>query len=204
MRHLPHWRQEGATYFVTFRLGDSLPQSKLQELEALRREWEERHPPPRTEEQWQQLTHETTRHVEHWLDQGLGSCRLKDDVAAKLVADAMHHFDGERYELGCYVVMPNHVHGIVRPVQGDADPLQRVLKSWKGYTGWQINQMFALTSSFWQDETFDRIIRDEEHLYRAIQYIGSNPAKAGLEPQAVRRWIRPEWEKSGWRFEDDE
>ncbi|MCA9143628.1 MAG: hypothetical protein KDB05_12615, partial [Planctomycetales bacterium] len=51
-RHLPHWRQEGATYFVTFRLADALPQEKLRYLQRLRAEWERRHPPPRSEEDW--------------------------------------------------------------------------------------------------------------------------------------------------------
>src|SRR5438105_2182572 len=99
VRHLPHWRQEGATYFVTFRLSDSLPQSKLRELEDLRCEWDRMNPPPQTKVQLEQLARETTQRVEKWLDQGMGSCRLKEKKAAKLVVDAMHHFDGERYDL---------------------------------------------------------------------------------------------------------
>src|SRR5947208_3367875 len=99
VRNLPHWRQEGATYFVTFRQADSLPQQKLQELAAFRQEWKARNPLPWGEEQWQQLTHETMRRVEYWLDQGMGSCRLRDEATAKMAADAMHHFDGDQYEL---------------------------------------------------------------------------------------------------------
>jgi putative transposase len=202
MRHLPHWRQDGAIYFVTFRQADSLPHEKIHELIVFRREWEIRHPSPRTEEQWQQLSYETMRRVEQSPDQGTGSCRLRDKTAATIVADALVHFDGERFELGCYVVMPNHVHAIVRPFGCDEDSLGQVLKSWKGYTGRRINQHFGLEGSFWQKESFDRIIRDEEHLYRAIQYIGANPTKSGLSDQTVLRWIRPEWAKLGWRFEE--
>jgi hypothetical protein len=55
--------------------------------------------------------------------------------------------------------------------------------------------------SLWQEETFDRIIRDEEHLWRAIQYIGANPAKAGLAPGACPVWIRPQWLALGWKFD---
>src|SRR5207245_1325965 len=98
VRHLPHWRQEGATYFVTFRLGDALPQSKLDELEQVRRAWEQQHPFPRTDAQLEQLARESMRRVEKWLDQGMGSCRLQDPQAAKRIVDAMHHFDGQRYE----------------------------------------------------------------------------------------------------------
>jgi REP element-mobilizing transposase RayT len=114
----------------------------------------------------------------------------------------MHHFDGERYELGCYVVMPNHVHAIVRPLLCDTEPLERILQSWKRHTGLAINRHFAQEGALWQEESFDRIIRDEEHLYRAIQYTGGNPDKAGLDRAQCPRWIRPEWEALGWRFEE--
>src|SRR5262245_55367791 len=98
-RHLPHWRQEGATYFVTFRLADSLPQSKLDELAALRREWELRHPDPDTRIALEELARTTAVQTERWLDQGMGACVLRDTANAKILTDAMHHFDGERYEL---------------------------------------------------------------------------------------------------------
>jgi hypothetical protein len=201
VRHLPHWRQDGATYFVTFRLHDSLPQEKLRELEMLRREWELRHPPPQTEKQQEDLARETMIRVERWLDQGMGSCRLADAAAAKVVSDALHYFDGERYELGCYIIMPNHVHVVVRPVLSDSQPLERILQSWKRHTSREINLHFGLEGPVWQEESFDRIIRDAEHLYRAVQYTGANPEKAGLDRDDYRPWIRPEWEKLGWRFE---
>ena len=57
-RHLPHWRQDGATYFVTFRLEDSLPQPKLRELELFKAEWERQHPPPRSADDKERLTRE--------------------------------------------------------------------------------------------------------------------------------------------------
>jgi putative transposase len=199
-RHLPHWRQEGATYFVTFRLNDSLPQSQLRELEEIRREWERQNPPPNTKEQLEQLAHETMRRVEHWLDQGMGSCRLKESAAAKVVVDALHYFDDDRYVLGCYVVMPNHVHALVRPLLCELEPLERILQSWKRHTAREINRMFGGEGPFWQGESFDRIVRDEEHLYRTIQYIGANPAKARLDPMACPMWISPNWQHLGWDF----
>jgi REP element-mobilizing transposase RayT len=201
VRNLPHWRQDGATYFVTFRLHDSLPKTKLNELEQLRHEWELRHPSPPTESDFENLTLETMRCVERWLDQGLGSCRLKDSWAASLVVDAMHHFDEQRYELGSYVVMPNHVHAVVRPLVCDEEPLERILQSWKRYTAREINRRFELTGTFWQDESFDRIIRDEEHLWQVLQYIGTNPAKTGLSREQCPSWVRPEWVSLGWKFD---
>jgi hypothetical protein len=134
-RYLPHWRQEGATYFVTFRLGDSLPQSKLRELDAVRKEWERIHPPPRSDEVVDELAREVMRRVERWLDQGMGACVLRQSRFAKFLVNALHYFDlpckettgvalpGRpriidptlnkktpplpRYELGCYVIMPS-------------------------------------------------------------------------------------------------
>ena len=201
VRHLPHWRQEGATYAATFRLHDSLPQEKLNELAALRQEWERRNPPPHGDEQLAQLARATMRRVDRWLDLGMGSCRLKDTAAAQLVVDALHHFDGERYELDCYVIMPNHVHVVVRPF-GAIDSLEDILHSWKGYTGQRINRLFGLHGSLWQDESFDRIIRHEEHLYRAVQYVGANARRAGLDAGRCPRWIRTEWQRLGWQFQE--
>ena len=112
-RHLPHWRQDGATYFATFRLADSLPQSKLNELAFLKMEWERRHPVPRSKAVLEELTRQVQERVERWLDQGMGSCLLKQGSLAALLTSSLHHFDDGRYELDCYVVMPNHVHGII-------------------------------------------------------------------------------------------
>ncbi len=82
-RHLPHWRQAGATYFVTFRLEDALPQSKLRELAAWREEWERRTPSPRSDAARECLAREVMKRVEAWLDQGMGSCLLRDAANAK-------------------------------------------------------------------------------------------------------------------------
>jgi hypothetical protein len=114
-RHLPHWRQDGATYFVTFRLADSLPQSKLRELESRKREFLRKRDKSRTDCQfvqlkeavsqkdWDQLQRMVMRKVEKWLDRGMGACWLKRRHASQAVIDALHHFDGDRYELGAYV-----------------------------------------------------------------------------------------------------
>jgi REP element-mobilizing transposase RayT len=200
-RHLPHWRQDGASYFVTLRLADSLPQCKLNELRQIRRQWERAHPQPRSEEAWERLFRETVCRAERWLDQGMGSCVLADDTAAELVRQSLHYFDHDRYELGSHVIMPNHVHLVVRPLQPERYPLEKLLQSWKRYTSRQIHLSLGRNGTLWQQESFDRIVRDEEHLYRCLQYIGRNPARAARSRQQCHGWVRPEWQALGWGFE---
>jgi REP element-mobilizing transposase RayT len=200
-RHLPHWRQDGATYFVTFRLADSLPQSKLDEMDWLRKDWELRHPRPHTKAVWDELTREVNKCVECWLDQGMGSCVLRQPSLASWVTSALDRFNDDWYELDCYTVMPNHVHVIVRPLAPEIHPLESILGSWKKYSSRRINLALNRVGELWQDEAFDRIIRNEEHLWRAIQYIGRNPGRAGLTPNGCPLWVRPQWVELGWQFE---
>ena len=141
-RHLPHWRQDGATYFVTFRLADALPQSKLHELEAMKREFAAKHGACGTDwqsalrkkgaaiphEAWEVFCHDQLLRIEQWLDQGMGNCPLKRPDIANIVVDALHHFDDDTYELGSYVVMQNHVHAIMRPLRPRWIPWKRSCK----------------------------------------------------------------------------
>jgi putative transposase len=207
---LPHWRQDGATYFVRFRLHDSLPQAKLAELRAYKAEWEMQYAKRRglkstlrsDAKERDEMAVEIMRRVETWLDQGMGSCCLKVKEAARKITDAMHETDGARCELDCHVVMPNHVHAVVRPLNPATDPLEKVLQSWKESSSRWINELFVRSGTFWQWESFDRIIRDEEHLWRVIRYVGANPRKAGLPVGETPLWIRPEWVALGWRLEE--
>ena len=231
-RHMPHWRQDGATYFVTFRLADSLPQAKLNELAAFKADWQREHSardaargtalPSRragthgqtaresrptggemenSKEDSEQLAREVQERIERWLDQGMGECVLKHGRFASLLTSAMHHFDDERYELDCYVVMPNHAHAIVRPLDAELYSLEDIIGGWKKYSAMRINRELEHKGELWQEEAFDRIIRDEEHLWRAIRYIGGNPEKARLATGICPIWIRPQWVKLGWEFD---
>ena len=201
MRRLPHWRQDGATYFVTFRLADSLPKTRLRELDAMHAELEQRYPPPRSRDVWERIARAGHERIERWLDESHGACVLAEPRFAAHVVQAMHHFDNERYELSSYVVMPNHVHALVRPMLPQRFPLEAIVGSWKQFSSSQIGRAIGNRGNLWQEETHDRIVRDEEHLYRVLQYIGRNPSKAGLPPNACPMWVRPDWEKLGWRFE---
>jgi putative transposase len=153
-RHLPHWRQDGATYFVTYRLADSLPKAKLDELKSLKAEWERQHSAPRTAQEsrptqanavMEERLRQVQERIERWLDQGMGSCVLQHGSLAALVTSSMHHFNDERFELDCYVVMPNHVHVLVRPMIPQVYPLEEILGSWKKYSSRRINSALHTT-----------------------------------------------------------
>jgi REP element-mobilizing transposase RayT len=201
-RTLPHWRQEGVTYFTTFRLGDSLPEGRLRELAELRARWEKANPAPRSEEKWLELARTTFEHVERWLDEGSGGCVLAEKFAADIVEEKLQFFAGQQFELGAYVLMPNHVHVLVRPFTDSEHPLERIEQGWKAYSTRDIHRVNGGSGSLWQLESFDRIVRDEEHLWRCLQYIGNNPQRAGLRLDQIRRWVNPVWVQAGWDFEN--
>ena len=200
-RQLPHWRQAGATYFVTFRLVDSLPQEKLQLLQRMRVEWERTHPHPRSDRDWEEYAREVTGKAEAWLDEGYGACQLRDPRWVKDLQERLHHFQDVRYSVSCWVIMPNHCHAVIKPFEGY--PLEDSLQAMKGLVSRHINAAAGSSGSLWQAESYDRIIRDDEHLYRVVQYIGRNPSQAGLPQQSWHRWLHPDWEACGWRFEDE-
>jgi REP element-mobilizing transposase RayT len=199
-RHLPHWRQDGATYFVTFRLADSIPQEQLRALKKWREIWERSHPEPRSDSQWYELAREITRRTEAWLDRGYGECVFRDQHLAEEMSKSLLHFQGERYTTICFVVMPDHVHLVITPLEGFE--LEEILDSSKGFVSRKVNAHLRRRGKLWEQESYDRIVRDEEHLFRVVQYIGRNAAKAALPAEVWPRWIHPSWEKAGWGFRD--
>ena len=120
-----------------------------------------------------------SRQIDKWLDQGSGSCVLKDPANAAIVANALQHFKGEWYDLASFVVMPNHVHVLFRIL--GAHTLPNILKSWKGFTARQINKRLGQSGALWQEDYWDRLIRSERHFHRVWRYIRENPQNAGLK-----------------------
>ena len=184
-RALPHWQQDGATYYVTFRLADSLPQ------EVFTRWREERDVALREVRQSANLTNqektdltekvaeEYNEKLEGHLDQGIGECWLRKPEVSQIVENALCHFDGDRYLLGSYVIMPNHVHLLVRPAM--EHKLADILQAWKSFTAKEGNKLLGRTGEFWQPESFDHIVRDEQHLEKFTRYIQENPIRVGLK-----------------------
>lgn len=178
-RDLPHHDQADATAFVTFRLADSLPAQRLKRWIQERDQFLRKNPKPWSQEQWEQFDREFPQKLETWLDEAHGFCPLREQVASKILADALHHFDGDRYILDAFVIMPNHVHAIFKPLK-DHD-VASILHSWKSYTAKKINEATGRTGSLWQHESFDHLIRSADQLEALRRYIQDNPARAGLK-----------------------
>ena len=144
-RKLPHWRQEGVIYFVTFRFADSLPMEKLAALKEERTRWLALNPLPHNQHQVREFHRSFSGRINEWLDAGYGSCVLAQPEIYRLVEGVLNFFNGQRYKLGKNVVMPNHVHALVQPL-GDHG-LDRILHSWKSYSAKEINKITGYQGS---------------------------------------------------------
>jgi type I restriction enzyme R subunit len=113
--------------------------------------------------------------MQRWLDHGLGESWLETPEAAKLLVGSFQYFDGERYLLDEYAVMPNHAHALVYPLVDHE--LSDIAKGWKGYSAREIKKLLGRRGQFWQHEPFDHIVRDAGSLQRFRDYIRGNPLK---------------------------
>lgn len=184
--NLPHWQQPGAAYFITFRMADSLPEETLRGLDLERRHWLETHPAPLSPEDEAEFHRLFSARVDQWLDDGHGSCVLRQPTLRVVVEDALKFFHEQRYELLSYVVMPNHVHILV--VLHPEWSLEKVLYTLKRRTAGVINEVLGMEGQFWQHDYFDRLIRDGDHLRNVIRYIRRNPDKACLREGEFTLW----------------
>ena len=167
--YLPHFDQGEITQSITYRLYDALPAKVVAQLE------EQAFDDPRRREL-----------VDRWLDAGHGAQILRRPGIAKLVVRAWHYFDGSRYRLHAWCVMPTHVHVLITPV--GPHTLRSIMHSQKSYTAKAILKQFSGTAgvrSIWHADYYDRFIRDESHYRAAVDYIHQNPVKAGLVRHAV-------------------
>ena len=189
---LPHWRQKGCTYFVTFRLTDSIPIKVVEQWRYERDKWLAARGFSSMSENTcgsimrQLLPQERQDFERHfagkmfeYLDRGYGACHLRNLDVRQVVADAMMYFDGDRAGTGDYVLMPNHVHALLTPL-GDYE-LEQILHSIKSFTSNQINRLLGRAGTLWMKESHDRIVRDMLELKRTQDYIRRNPEKAKLD-----------------------
>jgi putative transposase len=187
---LPHWYQPGVTYFITWRTDDSIPRDVLDLWLLKRDDWLRRHGIHPGERRWkaqlselpdwqQREFHDTfSRQFLEYLDRGCGACLLKRRDLAEIVADSLRHFDGQRYHLGDFVVMPNHVHLLVCLL--GATDVEGQCFSWKKFAATQINRATGGKGRFWHEESFDHLVRTPEQFEHLRRYIAANPSVARL------------------------
>lgn len=165
--YLPHYDKPGLLQSITFRLDDALPTHVLERMKA--------DAEIKNDDQLRQK-------VEEYLDAGHGECHLRNPLIAQLVENALQHFDGERYRLIAWVIMPNHVHVLIEIYEGH--PMDKVVHSWKSFTSKEANKILGRSGQFWAPDYFDRYIRNQEHFNNVVRYIHYNPLKAGLVKRA--------------------
>ena len=187
--YLPHCDRFGLLQSITFRLADSLPQQKLQELDE-ELEKMERNAEGKNAELGLRVPREVEKRkqIEKWLDAGMGCCALGQPQMAAVMQGTLLKFDMEKYHLLAWCIMPNHLHVLIEPRL----PLSSIVRSWKSYTGrWAMKNHAELGlrvprgTRFWMPDYWDRYIRDEKHLRSVIYYIHNNPVKAGLCQKAI-------------------
>jgi type I restriction enzyme R subunit len=191
-RRLPHWSQAGVVCFITFRLNDSMPQKVIDEWHKERALWLRQHGINPNKPTWQSDIQCLTSRLQfefystfssRWheeLDACHGSCLLSDSANSRIVADCFRRFDGDKYWLSDFVVMPNHTHLLIS--FPDDETMLSQCEAWKRFTGRQINQRLSMTGRFWQQDGFDHLVRSASQFEHFRRYIADNPRKARLKP----------------------
>lgn len=165
---LPHLYKDGGTYFVTFRLWDAVVSRKYGPTSFFRTASQ------LEPEAIAQSTEPPLR---------LGSCPLSNPACANIVEGAMIHFQGERFALGAWCIMPNHVHAVFQPL-GEFSP-STILHGWKSFSAHKINKMLHRAGTVWERESFDHLARSVDEVERFIDYVEENPVTAGLCESSV-------------------
>ena len=176
-RKLPHWEQGEAMQFVTFRLADALPESKLRTWRDELAIWTTLHPKPWTPAIEDEYDRKFTARIERWLDQGHGSCLLREEHNRLHLEEVLMHFQDDRVVHYSWVIMPNHAHVLFIPLA----PMKLLLKAWKGVSARRIG-----CGSIWQKDYRDTLVRDREHFVNLVRYIRKNPEK--LPSSAFTLW----------------
>ena len=207
LRNLPHWRQDGATYFLTFRLHDSLPAKALEVIKFEEEKWLaargiESNPDRRKnlEKLSRREGYLYRKHLnrlrEQVHDKGYGACWLNQLPIIDVLREQILQDDGGVLHIGDFIIMPNHVHMLAVPT---GRKLELCMKRIKGSSAVYCNRILGRSGTFWQADTFDHIVRNVEQLEKYRQYIRNNPANAGIKV-ADNAYYQAEW-MSEWLSE---
>lgn len=189
--YLPHCDKPGLTQFITFRLRDSMPASRRGEWEHLLSIAEQSNTSPTTPgtrsiashddktraEASEKTAREQRTKLEDYLDRGLGECFLRDPRITSLMETALRFHHGSQFDLLAWVVMPNHVHALIKV---GVTPMSEIIQNWKSIVAVKANRLLGRTGDFWQLDYWDTFMRGEAQARKAIRYIENNPVKARL------------------------
>jgi len=184
-RSLPHLQLEGQIISLTWRLAFTLPQKLLDLQEDLKQTLAS----ISNRKDGDEARHYTeyARKLEEY-DEYLGKFELPGislcaDAIADVLTTAFRFYDGSLYELHSYCVMPNHIHLLIRPLPdslGGFHQISTSVQRLKTFTAKQMNKYIGRQGKVWQEDYFDRFIRNPADYHVVVKYILENPLKAGL------------------------
>lgn len=193
-RRLPHWQPPGAEYFVTYRLHGSIPQTILFEwrksLDEAYRALDEKSLDAQARAAARyQLQRRYFAWFDDYLDQQSGGPHwLTEPGRAKIVLDSLMWCHERFFKLWAVCLMSNHVHILFTHLP-EAPELNRIMMQHKAYTARLCNRSLNRLGAFWQEESYDHVVRNHAEFWRIVHYILNNPVKAGL----VRDWQEYRW-----------
>jgi len=166
-RSLPHYDSDKVYQFITFRLHDSVPQEVMDHSV-----YELSLEPETTDNKNNYKRQKLQENIFKYEDKGYGECYLKNPAIFQIVEETFIKFDKIKYDLIEWVIMPNHVHVLIRPLEGQS--LSKIIQSWKTYTARKANEILNRKGEFWMKDYYDRYIRNEQHFLNVIRYIQNN------------------------------
>ena len=113
---------------------------------------------------------------------------LQNPLVAQIVQDSILYQDGKQYDLWVSSIMPNHVHSLLT-MKDNSLNLDEILQRHKRFTARQSNKILHRTGQFWENETYDHVVKDEIEFQNTLNYILNNPVKAGF----VKKWDDWKW-----------
>ncbi len=223
-RNLPHWYVPSASHFLTFRLTGTIPRQVLADFRDMKAQLLRRNKLRQSMARYRVAAHKQLfAAFDEYLDRNQDIRWLADPRVAAMIRGSLHFWNGQKYGLCAYCILPNHVHILLTPFgiepssnaerdrlePGESadknSPLSDILHSLKSYSAHEANRLLGRTGQFWQHESYDHWVRDDDELERIVAYINANPVKAGL---ATRPWEFPwcsahdrylhDGDESGW------
>lgn len=170
-RNLPHLYFNDGIYFITARLANTIPLDKLKDIHIQSASINAKN--------FSKFKNHFLQY-DSFLDGFLEEFAvLNKPECADIIKNCLHYPDGKEYKLVCYTIMPNHFHLVFELLEKNKG-ISKIMQSIKGISAIRINKLFNKTGKFWQDESYDRLIRDDIEFYFVVRYVLLNPVKAGL------------------------